>query len=194
MRTPRRDRRVRVSGPGCAGGEAEQQCQHPDCNAPGSYRAPRSREPEDGHFWFCLDHVREYNAAWDFFAGMNQAEIEAYQRNNATWHRPTWPLGGRPGGEFAGAWVKDDLGLLSELGMMPGGAAAKPPQPADPRERAALAKLDLDGSASLQQIKTRYKELVKRYHPDANGGDTAAEERLKEINQAYSFLLSCGYD
>lgn len=169
-------------------------CEHPGCEARGEFRAPRSREPDDGHYVFCLDHVRAYNAAWDFFAGMNQDEIERYQRNNATWHRPTWRFGMRPG-PLNGPWVRDDLGLLAELGLQftLGGTESAPARPQDPKQQRALATLDLEPTVTLQEIKTRYKELAKRYHPDANGGDKVAEERLKEVNQAYSYLLSCGY-
>src|SRR4029077_20841922 len=68
-------------------------CDHPGCAGPGEYRAPRARNPGSGSYWFCIDHVRLYNAAWNFFAGMSQAEIEAYQHDNAFGHRPTWRLG-----------------------------------------------------------------------------------------------------
>ena len=174
-------------------------CDHPECLAAGDFRAPRTREPRDGSSWFCRNHVREYNAHWDFFSGMSQADIEAYRNGDSTWHRPTWRLGTRPDGTPLGAWVQDDLGLLSELGLEHIFGRPSPAwEPIDPREKAALDVLDMDlkgqtGPLSLQQLKTRYKELVKRYHPDANGGDKVAEERLKQINQAYSFLLSCGY-
>jgi hypothetical protein len=175
---------------------AERPCQHPGCFASGDYRAPKSREPRDGHLWFCLEHVRRYNLAWNFFAGMSRADIEDYQRRDATWHRPTWPLGSGPnGGAQAAAWVIDDLGLLGELGLDFGLRNGRPAsaRPTVPEERRALAAMDLKPMVSLQEIKTRYKELAKRLHPDANGGDKIAEERLKLINQAYSYLLSCGY-
>lgn len=164
-------------------------CDHPGCEGGGDYRAPRTREPRDGNFWFCLDHVRDYNAAWDFFAGMAPEEVESYQRGNAFGQRPTWRMGDardvlRP------SWVRDDMGLLGELGFK-FRPQAPPPPPIDPRQRDALAMMDLPPEASLQDIRGRYKELVKRYHPDANGGDKKAEERLKSINLAYAYLLSC---
>ena len=48
--------------------------------------------------------------------------------------------------------------------------------------------LDLDGQATQSKIKTRYKDLVKRHHPDANGGDRSSEDKLREIIQAYNYL------
>ncbi|HYM33688.1 MAG TPA: J domain-containing protein [Candidatus Cybelea sp.] len=169
-------------------------CDHPDCREAGEYRAPRARDPAMGHYWFCLSHVRLYNAAWDFFAGMSQAEIEAYQRGNSTWHRPTWRLGAVGSEPVAGGEWFDPFDFMAEIGIRPGPRPGEPaPKPVAPAEREALADLDLAPIVTLQDIKARYKQLVKRYHPDANGGDKSAEERLKRINQAYTFLMSCGY-
>ena len=121
---------------------------------------------------------------------MSQDEIERYQRESVTWHRPTWRLGSAPQSGDLNAWVRDDLGLLSEVGEQLFRAARQPPPTLDPEVREAYATLDLVYPASREQIKVRYKELAKRYHPDANGGDKTAEERLKQINQAYTRLLS----
>jgi hypothetical protein len=140
-------------------------CDWPGCAVVGMHRAPKSPHELDSHYWFCLQHVRLYNAQWDFFAGMSRAEIEVFQRDNATWHRPTWPLGDRP-------------------------ATAPRQPPGDRKTRQALAELQLSAEVGLKDIKNRYKQLANRYHPDANGGDKRAEERLKRINQAYEYLLA----
>ena len=132
---------------------------------------------------------------------VSQEEIEAYQRRNVTWHRPTWKLGDKAAGPNAGegenVWVKDDLGLLGEvgldMGLFGGKKAGTAPQAKDPKERAALTVLDLKFGVSLAEMKSKYKELAKRYHPDTHGGDKDAEERFKRINQAYTYLLTCGY-
>lgn len=148
-----------------------------DCDRPGEFRAPMARNRLNEYYWFCLDHVRAYNAAWDYFKGMSREQIEAELKGDVTWHRPSWPLG-------IGAQIHDPLGLL---GQEPGRREARRPTPATP-EGEALAQLDLPPDASFAEVKSRYKTLVKRLHPDANGGDKAAEERLKVINQAYSTL------
>jgi hypothetical protein len=192
MRTSRRYPTLKRQGG--RGADGKRACDHPGCAQEGEYRAPRSREPSQGLYWFCLPHVREYNAAWNFFAGMKPDEIERYIRENVTGHRPTWRLGTKPSQTFPHFWVKDDLGLLGELGIAQSLSGAKSgARPRDPRELKALATLDLEPEVNLQQIKTRFKQLVKRYHPDANGGERRAEERLKAIIEAYSFLLTCGY-
>jgi len=146
-------------------------CDWPGCAGGGAHRAPKSPHQLDNHYWFCLLHAREYNAQWDFFAGMSRAEIEAFQRENATWHRPTWPLG--------------------ERGVNPPSGGGRSDRP-DPKTRQALAELQLGAEVGLKEIKNRYKQLAKRYHPDANGGDKRAEERLKRINEAYEYLLTRG--
>ena len=68
-------------------------CDHPGCIHLGAYRAPRSRSSLRQYFYFCLDHVREYNAAWDYFRGMTATEIERMRRADVVGDRPSWPLG-----------------------------------------------------------------------------------------------------
>lgn len=175
-------------------------CDHPGCPNEGRFPAPKSREPRDGRWVFCLDHVRRYNAGWDFFRGMSDDDIQRYQRQDVLGHRPTWRLGTKPQREEPQVWVKDDLGILAEVGIVLGAGRRKTRAELqiDPRDRDALTELGFD-LATLQlplrksELKKQYKIMVKRYHPDANGGDRAAEERLKSINQAYAFLESRGY-
>ena len=172
-----------------AAGAAARLCDHPGCAAGGTYRAPRSRRALDTFFWFCLDHVRLYNAQWNYYAGMSAGEIEAEIRNDTVWQRPTWPLGGRAGLRF-GTRVRD-FGLFGFEEEETGHERREAKRPLTEQER-ALAVFDLALPLTLVSLKARYKELVKRHHPDAHGGDKAAEERLKVINQAYSTLKS-GY-
>src|SRR5579884_3167615 len=88
-------------------------CDHPGCEAGGDFRAPRSRLELNHYFWFCLEHVRAYNLAWNYYAGMSQAEIEAEIRQDTVWQRPTWKLGDRHGPAY-GARVRDPFGLHEE--------------------------------------------------------------------------------
>ena len=158
-------------------------CDLPGCTAAGEYRAPKSRFALDQYYWFCLEHVRAYNASWDFYKGMSPGEIELQLRADTTWHRPTWPLGrnGAPA-QLDEAALRDPLHILAA-----GRAAQRQPRSDTPSElREPLATLGLDWPVSLDVLKTRYKDLAKRHHPDANGGDRGAEERLKTINLAYA--------
>ena len=158
-------------------------CEWPDCQNRGSHRAPKGRGNESGYFHFCLDHVRAYNAQWNYYAGMSSAEIEAEIRNDTVWQRPTWPLGGRFG--LFGARVRD-FGMFGFEDEEERTAKARK-RPLSEQEQ-ALAVFDLTLPVTFAALKARYKELVKQHHPDSHGGDKVAEERLKIINQAYTTL------
>jgi len=162
-------------------------CDHPGCPEAGLFRAPRDRSLK--HFlWFCLPHVRAYNAAWDFYKGMGPAEIEAALRADASWQRPSWPLGRLGGaGRFDPDLLRDPLSVLGQEApprRRPRQQGESPP----PELRAALDLLGLGWPLDQAALRARYKELAKRYHPDVTGGDRSAEERLKDINRAYSLL------
>jgi hypothetical protein len=166
-------------------------CEHPACAELGLYRAPKSRDRLREYYWFCLVHVRAYNSAWDYCAGFGEAEIEAQIRGAACWERPTWRLGSwhsyrreAAAADFAEAFRQSVDGPPRHRRSQRRQGQKSPAPAAD----AALAVLGLSVTATRAEIKTRYKRLVKRYHPDANGGDKQAEERLKLINQAYSTL------
>ncbi len=164
-------------------------CDHPDCAAGGDFRAPKSRLDLRDYYWFCLDHVRAYNAAWNYYAGMSDSEIEAEIRCDTVWQRPTWPLGDRHGPSGA-ARLRDPLGAFSGGGAnrrhdRGNGEAVR--RVLSAREQ-ALAVFEIEPPFTPTRLKARYKTLVKLHHPDAHGGDKAAEERLKIINQAYATL------
>jgi hypothetical protein len=164
-------------------------CDHPGCDGGGEFRAPKSRHSLHEYYWFCLDHVRAYNAAWDYYAGLPPDEIERMVRLDTTWQRPTWPLGRMGGGgfRFDPERVKDPFQVFDDdFWQRP---AEKPSASASAAELAAMRVMDLSGPLSLDILKARYKELCKRHHPDANGGDKDAEERFKQIGQAYKTLL-----
>lgn len=170
--------RAYAPDPGAPG----QQCDMPDCPLAGEYRAPKSRDRLNEYHWFCLPHVREYNARWDYYKGMTPGQIEANLRADASWGRPSWPLGRLGSGMFDEQLVLDPLNVLGAARMRPAPAAST--VPAELRE--PLAILDLPWPVTLDEAKTRWKTLAKQHHPDANGGDRGAEERLKSINMAYA--------
>ena len=161
-------------------------CDHPGCSHEGEYRAPRGRDRLNEYFWFCLEHVRAYNAAWDFYKGMSQDQIENEIRQSTTWQRPTWPMGSKTAGRRFNFTMHDPLGVFEAEAEEMRKAKTRPPTP----EEEAMRVLELDGPLTLAILKARYKELVKLHHPDANGGDKAAEEKFKDIGQAYTTLLA----
>ena len=162
-------------------------CDYPGCEADGDYRAPRSRDNLGEYHWFCLEHVKAYNARWDYCKDMNAEDIEREIRRSIGGDRPTWPLRERVSGRQFQFGFTDHLGAFAEnFGRQR--TAQPPPSRLSAEEAAAMKLMDLTPPLTEQALKTRYKLLVKRYHPDANGGDPHAEERIKQINAAYSLL------
>jgi hypothetical protein len=159
-------------------------CDHLGCNQAGEFRAPKSRDALTDYYWFCLEHVRGYNASWDYYAGMRPDEIERMVRFDTTWQRPTWPLG-RGGIHIDPERVRDPFNIFEEeVWQQP----QKRPEPVTP-ELTAMRTMGLSIPLTLEMLKAKYKELCKLHHPDANGGDKDAEERFKRIGQAYRTLL-----
>jgi hypothetical protein len=167
-------------------------CDLPGCGAPGEYRAPKSRRNLREYWWFCLEHVRAYNSSWDYYKGMSPAEFEQELRADTAWQRPSWPLGRLGSAAWEDEVLRDPLHILASGGINTAGNRSRPDKsrdvPGDLRE--PLTTLGLTWPTTLDAVKTRYKELAKRHHPDANGGSRDAEERLKTINLAYATLRS----
>ena len=178
--------RARLESPTDPRRPQPQMCEHPGCTAGGDFRAPRSRASLENYYWFCLDHVRQYNAAWNYYAGMSEAEIEAEIRHDTTWQRPTWPLGSRHSAHHAPG-MRDYFGVFGDHAGDGAHETPRNKRQLSPQE-AALVVFEIAPPFTLVRLKARYKELVKLHHPDAHGGDKAAEEKLKVINQAYATL------
>ncbi len=166
-------------------------CDSPGCPELGEYRAPKSRRNLSEYHRFCLEHVRAYNSAWDYYKGMSAAEMEAQLRADTSWQRPSWPLG------HLGHSAWDDDVLRDPLHILRAGRVNQAKQTArtdaeraPPELREPLATLGLSWPTTMDAVKSRYKELAKRHHPDANGGSRDAEERLKNINIAYARVRS----
>jgi hypothetical protein len=171
----------------------ERPCDHEGCRLAATARAPKSRDFVSDHYWFCQAHAAEYNRNWNFFAGMSEGEIRARKtEEQSSGGRPTWSFKAGPRNREAAAARG---GFTDAFGVF---GAAKRAREADDRaaydrrlgklERIALADLDLDASAQSATIRSRYTELVKRCHPDANGGDRSAEHKLQRVIKAYKTL------
>jgi hypothetical protein len=184
---PGEDRRLRAECPTCEWAGCEQRASH---------RAPKGRLREREYWRFCLDHVRQYNNSYNYFAGMSDEAISRYQKDAVTGHRPTWKMGvGKRGaGETHGGYddAHDPFGMFREFGgnWRPSFERVEPRRNVRNAERKALSVLGLELDVSAADIKARFKLLVKRHHPDANGGDRASEDKLREIIQAYNYLKS----
>jgi hypothetical protein len=169
-------------------------CDHAGCVAGGDHRAPKSRLDLHDYYWFCLEHVRAYNSAWNYYAGMSDIEIEAEIRHDTVWQRPSWRLGDRHGPGYADR-IRDYFGVFpdgaegaGERSRRNGDHGRDPVRRALSAREQALAVFEIDPPFTLARLKARYKTLVKLHHPDAHGGDKTSEEKLKIINQAYVTL------
>jgi hypothetical protein len=184
---------------------AAQSCQHPGCAQAAPHRAPKGRGQEGQYWHFCLDHVREYNSTYNYFAGMTDDAVARYQKEALVGHRPTWSMGvngarSRAPGDGAAAAAGADFAYEDPLGVFrAAGFAGRPAPEAEqsrpgvgPVARRAYDQLGLDESADAAAVKARYKQLVKQLHPDANGGDRSLEDRLREIINAYNTLKAAG--
>ena len=180
-------------------------CAWEGCDQPGEYRAPKASRKEGEYHNFCLEHVRHYNHAFNFFSGMTPEQMEAnLNQSNQTDGRPSWGFGARAGS--AGPRMprrdardpskrfSDPLHIFARYAR----AQARGPQPErvaplHENDRQALETLGFHGHAKAEEIKKAYKGLVKVHHPDANGGNKASEERLRAIISAYSHLKTKGF-
>ena len=168
-------------------------CEWPDCEVVGEYKAPRSREDLNSFRWFCMDHVRVYNKSWNYYEGMSHKQVEADLRDDTSWNRPSWPFAGMEKTlNFKGPTpdIDDFNGAFGQYADPETSSFSQQRHEPDSQEAKAMAILDLRPPVTTDQIKRRYKELVKLYHPDANGGDKVAEEKFKQISLAYATLIS----
>lgn len=159
-------------------------CDFPGCTEAGEFRAPKDRTLRS-HYWFCQKHVAEYNKKWDFLKGLSPEEIEQQLRNDTTWQRPRWKLGSHVGGMPR---FKDTFDVFSEekLGM-DGGYNPPSAQVQYPlKVQKAMAFMDLKEPLVMAEIKKKYKQLAKKYHPDVSKKDASLFQKLTE---SYDILL-----
>jgi hypothetical protein len=194
---PPQDRRARTAGAAC---------EWPSCACAATHRAPKGRLREGEYWRFCLEHARAYNQSYNYFAGMSDEAVAKFQKDSVTGHRPTWKLGinGKPLGNGTSGTKRFDAGLdgtadpfgvFTDLGNQGSTRSDRGREVRMVRnaERKALDSLGLESNARAPDIKARFKLLVKRHHPDANGGDRTCEDKLREIIQAYNYLKSAGF-
>ncbi len=187
--------RIRPRGAKPAQDDSARLCRWQGCDRVGGYRAPKGRHREGQYHNFCLDHVRAYNKSYNYFAGMADEDVTAYQKSASTGHRPTWSMDSdQDTGRRSFSW---SAAFTDPFGFFGGGNSAAPEgrttRSLRNHERKSFAVLDLEGNETAEQIKARYKALVKQLHPDANGGDRSFEDRLREIIRAYHYLRSAGF-
>jgi DnaJ-domain-containing protein 1 len=176
--------------------DAGRDCDADGCGEAGEFRAPGARGPSaDGPGewrWFCLEHVRSFNSRYDGFEGMSAEEIFEAQSPLAGWRTETRAF--RPDGGLDGVprWADFD-DPLEAIGARAAGIRRRAAAGAEhhrftAREREALGVMGLDPQTDRTALRQRYSLLVRRYHPDRNGGDRSHEARLQRVIEAYQLL------
>ena len=163
-------------------------CDYPGCLEKGAYKAPKSRLQLRNYHYFCLQHVREYNKAWNYHKGLNEQQVENSIRRSTTWDRPSWPFGTRH--KMFKSFVKGNFTDNFDIFEMDSFSRnnGEPNKKFNADQLDALDIMGLKPPIDIVKLKSQYKYLVKIHHPDRNGGDRKAEERLKLINEAYTTL------
>ena len=168
---------------------AASRCAVPGCRCLGEYKAPVQPADFDGPGewqFLCLDHVREHNARYNFFAGMSPEEISEAQGPLGGWERPSRRFA-NSGADPAPAW-SDFADPLDAIAARFRFADRGPPPRFNKEERRALGSLGLGDDADLHSVRQRYSQLVRRYHPDRNGGDRSQEKKLGDVIDAWQLL------
>lgn len=174
-------------------------CEAPGCEEPGEFRAPGDRPSGfDGPGewrWFCLDHVREFNAGYDWFEGMSAEEIYRAQSPASGWRTESPSFGPRAGVDGMPRWADFD-DPLDAISARASGIRSRAEREArmamdgrfSKEEAEALETMGLGSDTDRRRLRRRYSELVRRYHPDRNGGDRSHEKRLTRVVEAYQVL------
>lgn len=165
-------------------------CEHKGCDLAGEFKCPKHG---GGYHYFCQRHAAEYNKQWNFFDGMTESEAKAFSKSAEYGHRKTWKFGTGPSAQksklrsgdpriFAGIYGADDATVQ----------AAKKKTGRTRLQVRALTDLDLPENATPKDIRERYSDYVKRFHPDANGGDRSSEHKLARVIKAFKTLKAAG--
>lgn len=175
-------------------------CQWNDCTKPGTHKAPLGRDREGQYINLCIEHVREYNKSYNYFSGLGDDAIAKFQKDALTGHRPTWTMGvnktgkkrpmsdGDPRAQIADRIISRSMRRTGQISGNGG-----PVRKLKALEKKAFDDLGMPHNATPEELKTRYKSMVKRHHPDMNGGDRSTEERLRQIIQSYKILKQGGF-
>lgn len=162
-------------------------CEHPECREAGKYRAPKSPDSLDDFFWFCKDHVRQYNLKWNFFHGAEEEAVLEQQDKDRVWERETKPF--KKPGEEARAWsrlgIDDPHQVLGANATQNPGKSITGTRKLPPTERKAVDILEAKDHWTKAEVRKQYKALIKVLHPDMNGGDRSQEEQLQEVVWAW---------
>ncbi len=189
---------IRIKPPKDEPSPEERVCEWPGCRKHGDSRAPKSNDRLNDFYWFCQSHASEYNKSWNFFEGMSENSAQAFRESATYGHRPTWNWRNTHSASAKASRASRDFadGFADPFGMF---GDRRDPHKEAPKEKSmgrlqskALETMGLDADADSGKVRRRYAELVKQFHPDANGGDRSSEEQLGRVIAAYQILKNAG--
>ena len=161
-------------------------CDWNNCFEIGEYKAPIEKDNSKNYRMLCLNHVKEFNKNWNYFAGMNDEQVYNFLKSDMTWHRPTQKFGSSDN-FFNILWnnaLNDNFNLFNEKKIYKSSAYNKLSE----KDKDAFKIMELEINAEWPTIQKKFKTLVKKFHPDKNSGNKQFEDKLKRITLAYSHL------
>ena len=161
-------------------------CEWTNCKENGEFKAPIEKDNSKNYRWLCEQHVKSFNKNWDYFDGMRQDEIENFLKSDVTWHRPTQKFGSSDN-FFNILWnnaLNDKFNFFKQEKNINNLSSIKLSE----KDKDAFIIMGLEFKANWPNIQKKFKTLVKKFHPDRNGGNKELENKLKKITLAYSHL------
>ena len=162
-------------------------CDESNCNELGEFYAPKSPNSSEKYL-FCIKHIKLYNKRWNFFAGKSQNQIYEYQKNDLFEGKPTRPYSNGQASKikFQFRFFFDNYKLKFKKKRKR--FENKENYSLNEQIESSLTTLDLKPNCNEEQLKKRYKKLVKKYHPDVMNNLNNKEKKMKEINKAYKII------
>ena len=161
-------------------------CEWENCKESGKFKAPLERDNSKKHRWLCEEHIKLFNKNWNYFEGMSQEEIENFLKSDLTWHRPTQKFGS-PDNFFSILWNNALSDKFSFFGSEKITATFNSKNLSE-KDKDAFKIIGVELGADWPTIQKKFKNLVKKFHPDRNSGNKEMEDKLKKITLAYSHL------
>ena len=173
----------------------KQVCDYGGCNEHGDFLAKTKSSVK---FFYCLNHIKDFNKNYNFFEGMSEEEVIDYQISAIIGHRPTWKSGTNPQASYFSKFAKNDGSAFDDpFDLFEKEKTSKYERQSKIKKgkisEKAYKLLDFNSVSNKNDIRKKFKEVVKSLHPDTNGGDNSQEDLLKEVISAYKALKSKGH-
>ena len=161
-------------------------CDWNNCFEVGEYKAPIEKDNSKKYKLLCLTHIKEFNKNWDYFSGMNEEEVYNFLKSDITWHKPTQSFSSNE--NFFKILWKNVLNEKINFNKYNNNYEHKSNVDFDKNDIKAFTVLNLPIGLKWEKVQSKFKKLVKKFHPDMNAGNKKYEDKLKVITLAYTQL------